>query len=278
MAFQPNAYYYDAQIRSYTLQFMAVFAGMQVQVGKLKTGNTVAEPAPVCEDPNATVDVPEVLAERLIRVPIHYGHSDRIVAAILADNVQTKPMRLPVMSAVVKGIKLAQDRMHGQKAERRNAYVPVGGLVPDDIKVVHQAMPVPYDLTMELAVYVSNTEQHFQILEQIFLLFDPQLNIQKSDAPFDWTRLTQITLDDINLDTNYPIGTDRRIIQSTLSFTMPIWISAPADVRKDFIEKIFVRIGAVSNAALTNYDIIAELDAQGIAYELWYNADNNNFQ
>lgn len=278
MAIQSNAYYYDHQVRSYTLQFMAIFAGLQVQVGKLKTGNTVAEAAPVCEDPSATVQVPEVLDERLIRVPIHYGYSDRVVAAILADNVQTKPIRLPTMSAVIKGIKIATDRMHGQKAERRNAYVPVGGLIPDDIKVIHQAMPVPYDLTMELSVYASNTEQQFQILEQIFMLFDPQINIQKSDAPFDWTRLTQVTLDDIALDQNYPIGTDRRIIQTSMTFKMPIWISAPADVRRDFVEKIFVRIGAVSNAALTNYDIIAELDAQGIDYELWYDANSLNFQ
>ena len=183
-----------------------------------------------------------------------------------------------MMSAVVKGIKLNQDRMHGQKTQRRNAYVPVGGLVPDDIQVVHQVMPIPFNLTMELGIYASNTDQHFQILEQIFMLFDPQLTIQKSDAPFDWTRLTQVTLDDISLDQNYPIGTDRRIIQSTLSFDMPIWISAPADVRNDFIEKIYVRIGVVSNAALTNYDIIAELDSQGIDYELWFDANNLNFQ
>jgi hypothetical protein len=257
---------------------MAVFAGLQVRVGKLKTGETTAEPAPTCDDPNATVDTAVVRDERLISVPIHYGHQDRIVAAILADNVQTKPMRLPVMSAVIKGIKLSQERMHGQKAERRNAYVPVGGLAPNDIKVVHQAMPVPYDLTMELAIYVSNTEQHFQILEQIFLLFDPQLNIQKSDAPFDWTRLTQITLDDVGMDTNYPIGTDRRIIQSSLSFTMPIWISVPADIRKEIVEKIFVRVGAVSTVAATNFDIIAELDEQGIPYQLFFDGDTVNFQ
>ncbi len=278
MAIPKAAFYYDKQIRSYTLQFMAIFAGLQVQVGQLKTGGTVTEPDPTCEDPDGTTQVPEIVPERLISVPIHYGHSDRIVAAILADNVQTKPIRLPVMSAVIKGIKLSQERMHGQKVERRNAYVPVGGLVPDDIQVIHQYMPVPYDLTMELAIYVSNTEQHFQILEQIFMLFDPQMTIQKSDSPFDWTRLTQVTLDDISLDQNYPIAQDRRIIQSTLSFTMPVWISAPADVRRDFVEKIFVRIGVVSTAALTNYDIIAELDAQGIQYELWFDADDLNFK
>jgi hypothetical protein len=278
MAIPKTAYYYDHQIRSFVLQFMAVFAGMQVQVGKLKTGGTVTTPDPTCEDPNATAEIPEVLDERLISIPIHYGHSDRVVAAILTENVQTKPIRLPVMSAVIKGIKIAPDRMHGQLVERRNAYVPVGGLVPDDIKVVHQYMPVPYDLTMELAIYASNTEQHFQILEQIFMLFNPQLTIQKSDAPFDWTRMTKITLEDVNYDTNYPIGTDRRIIQSNLSFEMPVWIASPADVRKDFVEKIYVRIGAVSNAALTNYDIIAELDRQGINYELWFDADDLNIQ
>lgn len=276
MSIQKTAYYYDHQVRKYTLQFMAIFTGLQVQVGKLKTGNTVAELDPTCEDPNATTDVPEILNERLISVPIHYGYSDRIVASILADNVQTKPIRLPVMSAVIGGIKLSQERMHGQKVERRNTYVPVGGLVPDDIKVVHQYMPIPFDLKMELSIYASNTEQQFQILEQIFMLFDPQLNIQTNDALFDWTRLTQVTLDDVDLNQNYPIGTDRRIIQSTLSFTMPIWISAPADVRRDFIEKIFVRIGAVSDTNASNFDIIAELDGQGIEYELWFDANTIN--
>ncbi|TFG96647.1 hypothetical protein E4H12_10590 [Candidatus Thorarchaeota archaeon] len=255
MAIQDNAYYYDHQVRNYTLQFMAIFAGMQVMVGKMND----VEP-------------------RLISVPIHYGHQDRIVASILADNTQTKPMRLPVMSAYIKGIKMANERMHGQTAERRNTYIPVGGLVPDDIQVVHQYMPVPYDLTMELAMYVSNTEQHFQILEQIFMLFNPQLNIQKSDSPFDWTRLTQVTLDDINIDTIYPSMMERRIIQSSLSFTMPIWISAPADVRRDFVEKIFVRIGKIDDTNVSNYEILAQLDEQGIQYELWFDDSDLGFE
>lgn len=240
-----TTYYYDNQIKRFVLQFCAIFAGMQVKVGKLDDTD-----------------------ERFISVPIHYGHSDRIVAAILADNVHTKPIRLPVMSAYISGIKLATERFHGIGGERRNTYTPVGGLVPDDTRVVHQRMPVPYDLNMELAIYASNTEQHFQILEQIFIVFDPKLNIQSTDGPFDWTRLTQVTLNDISVDTNYPIGTDRRIIQSSLQFTIPIWISAPADVRKDFIEKIFLRVGAVSTGAMDSFEIIAELDAQGLDYEL----------
>lgn len=278
MAFKTNSYYYDAQIRSYVLQFMAIFTDMQVQIGKWASGNTVTEPAPTCDDPNATVQVEEIKDERLISVPIHYGHQDRIVAAIFADNVQTKPIRLPVMSVMVKNFKLAPDRFHGLSAERRNVYTPVGGLIPDDTKVVHQRMPVPYDLDIELAIYTSNTDQHFQILEQIFLLFDPKINIQSDDGPFNWTRLTQVTLTDVNFNANYPIGTDRRITQTELGFTMPIWISAPADVRKDFIEKIFMRIGAVSAGAVTNFDILAELDGQGILYDVVGSTDDLPFK
>lgn len=278
MSFKPNEFYYDAQFRSYVLQFMAIFAGLQVQVGKWATGNTVTEPDPTCTDPNATQQVEEVRDERLISVPIHYGNQDRIVAAILADNVQTKPIRLPAMSTVIKDIKLATNRFHGLGVERRNVYTPVGGLVPDDTTVVHQRMPVPLDLTMELAIYVSNSQQQFQILEQILVLFDPKILIQKDDAMFDMARLTQVTLTDIAVNNNYPIGTDRRILQCELSFDVPIWLSIPADVRKDIVEKIYARIGAVSAAAQTNYDIIAELDQQSIEYQLISSIDNLNFK
>jgi hypothetical protein len=246
MAFQRDGYYYNQQLRNYILQFMAIFSGLQVQVGKWGT-----------ED------------EQLISVPIHYGHMDRVVAAILADNTQNKPLRLPVMSAYVRNMQIAPDRMHGIGTERRQAFVPVGGLIPDDLQVVHQRMPVPYNIEMELAVYASNTDQHFQILEQVLPLFDPQLNIQTTDGPFDWTRLTHVKLTSgPMMESNYPVATDRRIIQSSMVFEMPIWVDTPADVRRDFIEKIFLRIGAVSNGAFTNEEMVADLDGQGIPYTL----------
>lgn len=245
MAFRQDGFYYDQQLKSYVLQFMAIFSGMQVLVGKWN-------------------DNPE----RLISVPIHYGAQDRVVASILANNTQNQPIRLPVMSAYMRNLSLSPGRMAGTGVERRKAYIPVGGLIPDDIEVIHQRRPVPYDLELELALYASNTEQHFQMLEQILPLFDPQLNIQLSDAPFDWTRLTHVELTNIQIDSQYPIGTDRRIIQSTMTFKMPIFIDTPADVRKDFIEKIYLRIGAVDTDAVDSYEIIAALDDQEIPYEL----------
>jgi hypothetical protein len=246
MAFKRDGYYYDQQLRNYVLQFMAIFSGLQVQVGKWGTET-----------------------EKLISVPIHYGHPDRVVAAIISENTQNKPIRLPVMSAFMRTLESAPDRRHGTGLERRNTYVPVGGLIPNDMQVIHQRMPIPYNLGLDLCIYVSNTDQHFQILEQVLPLFDPQLNIQTSDAPFDMTRLTCVELvSGPMLDTNDPIGIDNRIIRSTLTFTMPIWIDTPADVRRDFVERIYVRVGAVSAGAITSEEIVAELDGDGIPYQL----------
>lgn len=251
MPIQPTEFYKADQIRNYILQFMAIFSGLQVMTGKRA-----------------------VRDEQLISVPIHYGHRDRVVASIISDNTQNKPMRLPIMSAYMRSIDMAEQLYAGTGVERRQSYVPVGGLMPEDINVVYQRRALPFMLKMELAILSSNTNQHFQILEQLLPLFDPQLNIQKSDGPFDMARLTHVMLKNISTDSNYPIGTDQRIIQSTLSFDMPIYIDTPADVRRNYIERIFMRVGAVSTSAVSNYDIIADLDSQDIDYHLIFDGSD----
>jgi hypothetical protein len=249
-----DTFYYDEQIKKYMTQFMAIFAGMQVQIGKNDTSDE----------------------NQLITVPIQYGNKDRVVAHIIGDQTQNKPLRVPMMSAYVNGINMAPESRKGIGQTKRQTYLPRGSVFPDDITTVHQYMPVPYKLTCELAIYASNTDQHFQILEQILMLFDPTVQIQTSDALFDWTKLTTVELENINFDQNYPIGTERRMIVSTLQFIVPVYISAPANLRNDYIKEIFVRIGAVSSDSNTSYEIIADLDGQGIDYENWFSLDDIN--
>lgn len=246
MAFQRDGYYYNQQFKTYAKQFMAIFSGLQVQIGKWNT-----------ED------------ERLIEVPIHYANQDRIVASILADNTQNKPIRLPVMSAYLRSIQYNSSMAVGTGTERRFSYVPVGGLVPNDITVIAQRRPVPYEIDMELSIYTSNTDQMFQIMEQILPLFEPQLTIQTSDGLFDMTKITTVELTGIQGDGNSPpIGTDRRIIQNTLTFKMPVWIDTPAEVRKNYVNKIFMRVGAVNTSSNDEFEIIGDLDGQQIPYLL----------
>lgn len=241
-----DGYYYDHQLTTYVRQFMAIFTGLQVQVGKWQDQE-----------------------ERLISVPIAYGAKDRVVASIMAENTQNKPLRLPMLSAYVRNMRKDPSRMAGTGVQRRNTYTPVGGAVPDDTRVIHQRRAIPYVLDMELSIYVSNTDQHFQILENLLPIFDPELTIPTSDAIFDMKRLTSVILTSINFEQPYPSATNPRLIQSTLHFDLPIWIDTPAEVRKDFIEKVFVRIGAVSSGAVTHQQMIDDLDNQGLPYQLW---------
>ena len=256
MAIPQQAYWYNDQLKRYIVQFMAIFSGLQVSIGKTEGTNETA----------------------LIPVTIHYGNHDRVVASIMAEHTQNKPIRLPCMTAYMQSVDLAPELMHGMGTERRNSYVPTGGLLPDDVSVVHQYAPVPYKMTCQLGIYASNTDQHFQILEQILMLFSPQISIQTSDAPFDWTRLTTVKLTNVTIDQTHPIGTDRRIIQSTLMFELPVYLGSPADVRKDFIKTINMRIGLLNHMITDSEDIIAALDAMGIEYSEIANGADIGFQ
>jgi hypothetical protein len=115
-------------------------------------------------------------------------------------------------------------------------------------------MPIPYVMTAELSLYASNTLQMHQILEQLLMLFDPVLQIQTSDAAFDWTKLTTVELTGINNEENYPPGGDRRIIMWSFNFEIPIYISAPVDIRDEIVKKIFITIGDMKGYLVNEFD------------------------
>lgn len=247
-------YYYNEQIRNYILQFMAVFSEFKVQVGKKDD----REPS-------------------LIPVHLTYGAKDRVVAHIFSEGTQNKLLRLPAMSAYMNNINLSPNRYKGVGVERRDTYLPTHGTFPDDITTVRQLMPVPYEASMELSIYTSNRNEHLQILEQILMFFNPVLQIQTNDDTFDWTKITTIELTGIRFEENYPAGTDRRVIQTTLDFIMPIYIASPAKLKNEFIKDVFLRIGTVSASSRNSYDIIGELDSAGFTYDQIVNGDDIDF-
>ena len=108
-------HYYNKQFKRYITQFMAIFAGMQVSIGKNDDSDQ----------------------EELISVPIQYGNKDRVVAYILGDQTQNKPLRLPMMSAYINGINMAPESRKGVGNTKRQTYLPRGGVFPDEIKTVH---------------------------------------------------------------------------------------------------------------------------------------------
>ena len=229
-------YYYDKQLRSYILQFASVFAGLQVHTGKGENGMITS-----------------------ISVPCVVGNRDRVVAALMQGNSGNAPIPIPLMSVNLQGLELAPERRKGIGHQDRKTYLPTQGVFPDDLKVAHRLMPIPYNANFELSIYASNTDQMHQILEQILLIFDPILQIQISDAPFDWTKITHIELTGIQNEENYPVGQDRRILVWSLTFMMPIYLSAPMDLKRNIIEQVNLRFGNLDSFVLNEVGSDGEL-------------------
>ena len=209
-----TTYYYDSQIRRYVLQFVDLFVGLKVRTGIQGSGSTI--------------DIP---------VPIQWASLDRLTQFILVGKTEseTTSQSLPVMSAFMNGIAYSPERAKPTAVVDRRTYITVEDnlsassklAATEKIKVKSRAMPVPYTLSLELNLLAENQDQHFQMLEQILMVFNPTLEVQSNDSPWDWTALTQVTLRDIGLETAFPGGEGQSFISSSLVFEMPIWISGP---------------------------------------------------
>lgn len=124
---------------------------------------------------------------------------------------------------------------------------------------IERLMPVPYKLTLTLDLWTSNTNQKFQLLEQIVTLFNPALEIQSTDNFIDWTSLSVVELESTTWTSRtIPVGTENPIDICTMRFNIPIWISPPVKVKK---------LGVVERVIASMYD------AQGDVQEAIINND-----
>jgi hypothetical protein len=216
-------FYYQNAFKDYIKQFLRVFRGFQVEYD-------------VDRDENGELDKKTC--------NIFYSDMDRIVANILHDDGHFVASSLPIISGYLTGIELNPELRHSRyHAENVSRYNNNGSLVSEQKK-----MGVPYTLSMDLSIFTSNSNQMFQLLEQILMLFNPKLTIQKSDNIIDWTYLTEIELVSITPEANYPISTDERYIVWTLGFVFPVWLDFPAkEQQQGIIEQIEANILDCSN-------------------------------
>ena len=217
-------YYYGAQIRRYIAQFSQVFAGMYVTVGKNKNAGT----------------------NRYVRVPIVYGSPDKVVASIKSEHVQNKPPRLPLFSIKLESISINMDRKSGTNTEYRNVVFPAGGDITKDMKTLYRSKPLPYNFTFGVTAYTTNSDQMFQLLEQILMLFDPLLQFQTSDARYDWTKIVDAELTGISIDDNRSADTDGRIMQVSFDFEVRLYMAPPANIKNTVIKDLRLRVEAVA--------------------------------
>lgn len=160
--------------------------------------------------------------KEIFRVPLSYGSKERYLTQITADPTLTKTINVtvPRMSFELTG--LSYDSSRKQQSLLQNF------AQANDGKFATQYAPVPYDFTFSMSIYVRNTEDGTQIIEQILPFFRPDFTVtvdfipdmeQKYDLP--------IILNSVNTTTDYEgdlgSGTTRLIVWD-LEFTVKGYI------------------------------------------------------
>jgi len=232
-------FFYDEQIRRFLLQFTRIFSGFQVEYANENDG---------------------VNAAALLRVPVRYGDASRNAQTILQENSRNSLPSTPLMTFYITGLDYEQSRMQdpyfvSKINVRQRTYDPATETyetTQGNAFTVERLMPVPFKLTINLDIWTSNTNQKLQLLEQVLTLFNPSLEIQSTDNYIDWTSLSVMYLDrTVWTSRSVPIGTDNPIDIATLTFSMPIWISSPAKVKK---------LGVIERVIASMYDAQGDLN------------------
>jgi len=246
-------YFYDAQVRRYLLQFMRIFGEFKVSEGK-RGGVTYYN-----------------------KVPVRYSDMSRMVAHILTKGGENMVNSTPFIASSIQSLLIARDRTQDptlvsklQIAEREyDAATDSYKTGQGNLYSTDRIMPVPYNLTMQVDIWSSNTDQKLQLLEQILILFNPSLQLQQNSNPLDWSNIFEVELTDIQWSNrSIPAGVDETLDVATLTFVMPIWLSPPAKVKR---QKIINSI--ISNVYKT--DSTAELGFDSDIYDFFRTIDGS---
>lgn len=254
-------FFYDKQIRRFLEQFIRMMSNYQVEFGKDRNGNTVLQ-----------------------RVPVYYGDASRQASMILRNNSESTLNAVPAMAVYIYGLSYDQSRMqepyHVSKINlRQKSYNPATGeygTTQDTAYTVERLMPVPYKLTLKLDIWTSNTEQKLQLIEQIGVLFNPSMEIQSTDNYIDWTSLTTVARTDLTWTSRtVPAGGEEPIDICTMTFELPIWISAPAKVKQlgvvqKIIHSVFDTTGSINGPDLLEQNLLARKMLTPLNYNLLY--------
>jgi hypothetical protein len=165
-------------------------------------------------------------AKQAFKVPLAYGPKEKFLARVDSDPDLDKQFAivLPRMGFEIIGYNYAADR----KLPTINRFVTKSVTANTDFRR-YQYNPVPYDIEFQLSIFVKNTEDGTQIIEQILpyftpewtttvqLISDPQITM---DIPI---YLTGVTTEDV-YEGSFE---ERRTLIHTLNFVLKGYLFGP---------------------------------------------------
>jgi hypothetical protein len=174
-------YWYNSQVRTIILHTLRLFANFQISEGlDVQTGK-----------------------EKLRRVPVVFMATDKSVLYMLNNATDTIIESCPKMVLAIEEIKLNNNLQSGSPYYEYETSITEKKFDTDLDNYVHtpgnsynikRLNPLPLGITFKLYVLTTMNDQKFQLFEQIRSIFSPTLELQTSENPLDWTRVTAITL------------------------------------------------------------------------------------
>ena len=195
-----NPHFYNRTIRKIVVAFGSMFNDIQL-IRYSKDGLT---------------------AHEITKVPLNYGAKEKYLVRINSDPTLTKSIAttVPRMSFDMDG--LTYDSSRKQQTTLQNFGF-------GSSKMRTQYVPVPYNFDFSLSIYVRNTEDGTQILEQILPFFTPDFTvtvdfIKEMDQLYDMP----IILNSVSSEVDYEGDMmNTRLIIWNLNFTAKAYIWPP---------------------------------------------------
>ena len=209
-----NAPFYNRTIRKIVVAFGTVFNDIYV-VRYTKDG---------------------VTAKETIKVPLNWGAKEKYITRITSDPSLTKSIATTVPRISFEMTGMSYD-------SSRKLPTTVRNFSANNATTVNaQYVPVPYNFDFSLSIYVRNTEDGTQILEQILPFFTPDFSVTVDFIPLmDPKYDMPIILNSVSNETTYEGDMmETRMIIWNLEFTAKSHIWPP------------VKTGKIINTANTN--------------------------
>jgi hypothetical protein len=209
-----NATFYNRTIRKIVVAFGTVFNDIYL-VRYTKDGLT---------------------AKETIKVPLNWGAKEKYLTRLTADPTLTKSIATTVPRISFEMTGMSYD-------SSRKLPTTVRNFSANNATTVNaQYVPVPYNFDFSLSIYVRNTEDGTQILEQILPFFTPDFSVTVDFIPLmDPKYDMPIILNSVSNETTYEGDMmETRMIIWNLEFTAKSHIWPP------------VKTGKIINVANTN--------------------------
>ena len=191
----------------------------------------------------------------VMKVPLAYGPKQKFLARLdqVPDPTNKRvQITLPRISFEINGIQYDSSRKVSPTQKIKFA--------KDSDENKNAFMPVPYNLSFELAIISKNQEDGLQILEQILPFFQPHYNLPVKLVPeLDETKDVPVVLNSVDYEDDYENNFQtRRAIIYTLQFTVKTYLYGPvtdAKVIKKVITDMYTDTNTTSAPREVRYTI-----------------------